>query len=294
MRIRLALLAALLLPFIVSIPPAHAAVGLHVSGTQHRRGERQRVRHARHQPRAHLVPDPDRARSPTSRRSAPTRCGWCSAAAGGPPTAPPTWPTSSSLCKPNKLICVLENHDTTGYGEQSGAVHPGPGGRLLDQRAERARPARRTTSSSTSATSRSATTRPRPAGPPATTNAIQPAAQRRVPAHRSWWTRPTGARTGRFTMRDNARHRVRRRPAPQHDLLHPHVRRVRHRGRGHRLPRLVPDRRAAAGDRRVRGQPLRRRPRRGHDHGPGPGQRASATSAGRGAATAAASSTSTR
>ena len=34
MRIRLALLAALLLPFIVSIPPAHAAVGLHVSGTR--------------------------------------------------------------------------------------------------------------------------------------------------------------------------------------------------------------------------------------------------------------------
>ncbi|WP_345561386.1 cellulase family glycosylhydrolase [Nonomuraea rosea] len=26
-----------------------------------------------------------------------------------------------ALCKQNKLICVLENHDTTGYGEQSGA-----------------------------------------------------------------------------------------------------------------------------------------------------------------------------
>lgn len=26
-----------------------------------------------------------------------------------------------SLCKSNKLICVLEDHDTTGYGEQSGA-----------------------------------------------------------------------------------------------------------------------------------------------------------------------------
>ncbi|MBN1172983.1 MAG: cellulase family glycosylhydrolase [Micromonosporaceae bacterium] len=26
-----------------------------------------------------------------------------------------------SLCKTNKLICVLENHDTTGYGEQDGA-----------------------------------------------------------------------------------------------------------------------------------------------------------------------------
>ncbi|MCP2322756.1 mannan endo-1,4-beta-mannosidase [Hamadaea flava] len=26
-----------------------------------------------------------------------------------------------SLCKASKLICVLENHDTTGYGEQSGA-----------------------------------------------------------------------------------------------------------------------------------------------------------------------------
>jgi mannan endo-1,4-beta-mannosidase len=27
-----------------------------------------------------------------------------------------------SLCKANRLICVLENHDTTGYGEQDGAV----------------------------------------------------------------------------------------------------------------------------------------------------------------------------
>ncbi|MBB5873068.1 mannan endo-1,4-beta-mannosidase [Allocatelliglobosispora scoriae] len=27
-----------------------------------------------------------------------------------------------SLCKANKLICVLENHDTTGFGEQSGSV----------------------------------------------------------------------------------------------------------------------------------------------------------------------------
>lgn len=27
-----------------------------------------------------------------------------------------------SLCKENKLICVLEDHDTTGYGEQDGAV----------------------------------------------------------------------------------------------------------------------------------------------------------------------------
>ncbi|MEV0397320.1 cellulase family glycosylhydrolase [Polymorphospora rubra] len=27
-----------------------------------------------------------------------------------------------ALCKQNKLICVLENHDTTGYGEQAGAV----------------------------------------------------------------------------------------------------------------------------------------------------------------------------
>ena len=27
-----------------------------------------------------------------------------------------------NLCKTNRLICVLENHDTTGFGEQSGAV----------------------------------------------------------------------------------------------------------------------------------------------------------------------------
>ncbi|MFB9202385.1 cellulase family glycosylhydrolase [Nonomuraea spiralis] len=34
-----------------------------------------------------------------------------------------------SLCKQNKLICVLEDHDTTGYGEQSGAY-------TLDQAAD--------------------------------------------------------------------------------------------------------------------------------------------------------------
>src|SRR5262249_51206652 len=27
-----------------------------------------------------------------------------------------------SQCKANKLICILEAHDTTGYGEQSGAI----------------------------------------------------------------------------------------------------------------------------------------------------------------------------
>ncbi|REF98228.1 mannan endo-1,4-beta-mannosidase [Asanoa ferruginea] len=40
------------------------------------------------------------------------------------------WPANSAsdvsnvvnLCRQNRLICVLENHDTTGYGEQSGAV----------------------------------------------------------------------------------------------------------------------------------------------------------------------------
>ena len=39
------------------------------------------------------------------------------------------WPANSSadvanvisLCKANRLVCVLENHDTTGFGEQSGA-----------------------------------------------------------------------------------------------------------------------------------------------------------------------------
>jgi len=40
------------------------------------------------------------------------------------------WPANTAsdvsnvvnLCKQNRLICVLENHDTTGYGEQSGSV----------------------------------------------------------------------------------------------------------------------------------------------------------------------------
>ena len=40
----------------------------------------------------------------------------------GPRTTPTDVANIISLCKANKLICMLENHDTTGYGEQSGAV----------------------------------------------------------------------------------------------------------------------------------------------------------------------------
>ena len=38
------------------------------------------------------------------------------------------------LCKANRLICVLEDHDTTGFGEQSGAVTLDAAVELLDQR----------------------------------------------------------------------------------------------------------------------------------------------------------------
>jgi mannan endo-1,4-beta-mannosidase len=39
----------------------------------------------------------------------------------GPRTAPRTSPPSISQCKANRLICVLEVHDTTGYGEDAAA-----------------------------------------------------------------------------------------------------------------------------------------------------------------------------
>ena len=158
---------------------------------------------------------------------------------------------------------------------------------------ERARSARRTTSSSTSATSPSATTPPRRDWTAATAQRDHSSCAAPASQHTIMVDAPNWGQDWQFTMRDNARDGLRRRPAAQHRLLDPHVRRVRHRRRDQRLPRRVRQPRPAARGRRVRLQPLRRQPRRGHHHGRGPVAAASATSAGRGAATAAASSTST-
>ncbi|WP_329426187.1 cellulase family glycosylhydrolase [Streptosporangium sp. NBC_01495] len=120
MRIRLALLAALLLPFLVSIPPAHAAVGLHVSGTRivEANGNAFVMRGTSH---AHTW-YPTQTSSFANIKSLGANTVRV-VLSGGRWTANGTSDVANvvSLCKQNKLICVLENHDTTGYGEQSGA-----------------------------------------------------------------------------------------------------------------------------------------------------------------------------
>ena len=210
------------------------------------------------------------------------------------------WPANSAadvanvitLCKQNRLICVLENHDTTGYGEQSGAVAAGPGRRLLDQPRRRAgRPGelRHHQHRQRADRQQRASVQPGRRRPPTAIQRLRTAGFE----HTLMVDAPNWGQDWRFDDARQRGRRVRRRPRPQHRLQHPHVRRVRHRRRDHRLPRPVPHRGAADRGRRVRLQPLRRQPRRGHDHVLHAGQPASATSAGRGAATAAASSTST-
>ena len=121
MRFRsLALLAALFLSFFVSIPPAHAAVGLRVSGTKivESNGNTFVMRGTSH---AHTwYPSQTASFAGIKSLGANTVRVVLS---GGRWTANGTSDVANvvALCKQNKLICVLENHDTTGYGEQSGA-----------------------------------------------------------------------------------------------------------------------------------------------------------------------------
>ncbi|GAA2995781.1 cellulase family glycosylhydrolase [Streptosporangium longisporum] len=120
MRTRLALLAALFLSFFVSMSPAHAAVGLHVSGTKIVEGNGTPfvMRGTSH---AHTW-----YASQTGSFADIKSLGANAVRvvlSGGRWTANNAADVANvvSLCKQNKLICVLENHDTTGYGEQSGA-----------------------------------------------------------------------------------------------------------------------------------------------------------------------------
>ena len=188
------------------------------------------------QPPAHLVPDQTSSFANIKALGANTVRVVLAAAAAGRRTTPPTSPTSSPCARQNRLICVLEVHDTTGYGEQSGAV-------TLDQAVDY------WISSQSALVGQENYVIINIGNEPFGNNAVTPswtAADRATrsagcapPASttRSWSTRRTGARTGSSTMRDNAADRVQRRPRPQHRLLHPHVRRVRHRRRDHRLPR---------------------------------------------------------
>ncbi|MGS2643275.1 cellulase family glycosylhydrolase [Streptosporangium sp. G12] len=120
MRTRLALLAALLFPFLLSVPPAHAATGLHVSGTRilEANGNAFVMRGTSHAHTWYATQTGSFAdiKSLGANTVRVVLSGGRWTANGAADVA-----NVVSLCKQNKLICVLENHDTTGYGEQSGA-----------------------------------------------------------------------------------------------------------------------------------------------------------------------------
>ncbi|MEU4536687.1 cellulase family glycosylhydrolase [Streptosporangium sp. NPDC023825] len=120
MRVRLALLAALLFPFLLSMPPAHAATGLHVSGTRilEANGNAFVMRGTSHAHTWYATQTGSFAdiKSLGANTVRVVLSGGRWTANGAADVA-----NVVSLCKQNKLICVLENHDTTGYGEQSGA-----------------------------------------------------------------------------------------------------------------------------------------------------------------------------
>lgn len=119
MRPLSAAFAALLLPFLVATP-AHADTGIHVSGTNIVEGDGS----------AFVMRGTSHAHTWYASRTgsfADIKSLGANAVrvvlSGGRWTANNTADVANvvSLCKQNKLICVLENHDTTGFGEQSGA-----------------------------------------------------------------------------------------------------------------------------------------------------------------------------
>ena len=195
-------------------------------------------------------------------------------------------------CKANKLICMLENHDTTGYGEQSGAVTLDTAANYWVSIASALKGQEDYVQINIGN---------EPFGNNATTNAHlglrqlrghrQAPRRRPAPQHRD--RRPlVGPGLGRHHARQR-RHRGRVRPGQERPVLRAHVRRLQQRVDDQRLPRRVQGQGSAAGHRRVRQRctptatPTRTR------SCPRPSSAASATTAGPGPATAAASSTST-
>ena len=129
MRSRLAVLAALiLLPIAVCATPAHAATGIHVSGTNivERGGETFVIRGTSH---AHTW-YPNETQSFADIKSLGANAVRVVLSGGRwTPNSVSDVANVVSLCERNRLICILENHDPTGYGEQSGAY-------TLDQAAD--------------------------------------------------------------------------------------------------------------------------------------------------------------
>ncbi|MEO3810600.1 cellulase family glycosylhydrolase [Sphaerisporangium sp. B11E5] len=119
----LSLLAALLGAMLVAAPPASAAVGLRVSGTNltEANGSNFVIRGVSH---AHVWYQ-DRLNASLAGIKSLGANAVRVVLSGGrwtPANNASDVANVVAQCKANKLICVLENHDTTGYGEQGGAV----------------------------------------------------------------------------------------------------------------------------------------------------------------------------
>jgi mannan endo-1,4-beta-mannosidase len=124
MRRRLIVLAATLLAaaasVLVSVGPAEAAVGLHVSGRNivEANGRAFIMRGVSH-PHVWYTNQTNSFADIKALGGNTVRVVLGSGKRWGPST---DIPNVVSLCKQNRLICVLEVHDTTGYGEDSAAA----------------------------------------------------------------------------------------------------------------------------------------------------------------------------
>ncbi|MFC4011913.1 cellulase family glycosylhydrolase [Nonomuraea purpurea] len=120
MRSLLTALAALLALLVVPAAPADAAVGLHVSGTKIlEKGGQEFVMRGTSHAHTWFAGQTKAFADIKSLKANTVRV----VLSGGrwTPNSVSDVANVVSLCKQNRLICVLENHDTTGYGEQSGA-----------------------------------------------------------------------------------------------------------------------------------------------------------------------------
>ncbi|GAA4069108.1 cellulase family glycosylhydrolase [Actinomadura miaoliensis] len=120
-----AALASLLASMLVNAAPAHAAVGLRVSGTNivESNGNRFVMRGVSH---AHTWYTSQTGSFADIKALGANTVRVVLSGGRWPANSPSDVANVVALCKQNRLICVLENHDTTGYGEQDGA-------RTLDQ-----------------------------------------------------------------------------------------------------------------------------------------------------------------
>jgi mannan endo-1,4-beta-mannosidase len=115
-------LLSLLLPIVAYAPAAHAATGLHVSGRNivESNGNTFIMRGAAHAQTWFKTQTSSYAN--IKALGANTVRVVLSGGRWQPADTAADVANVISLCKASKLICVLEDHDTTGFGEQSGAV----------------------------------------------------------------------------------------------------------------------------------------------------------------------------